>query len=619
LILPAHDRLSMALVDSKTNLQGLTCEPCRRRKIKCDKHSPCSNCTRHNILCSSQIRKRGRPTKFTDDFNQTQSNSSQNPSDSNHNTGMSNDEKRFHGIFLFCQSVCQHTWSPITLKLLQTVINSGIVRKSQHIYQMIEDKLKSIGLDLATLESTNVTETEFKDIEFEKYFNEICTKQINAVRIELSNQKMICFRLLDNTNGQVYFIVNREFHNFFIGGTQYSFKYHQNILSNSVVRADYHHLFYSCGAVAMLNLTGQSEVIVQCFDSRKCVVPCQVTFRVLSLSPNGISCCAIEFQPLVLRHATYLLDNNTSSDDSIEVDRLSPNKRKSNELNVISDLFDILALQQKKSLEALYNSTDYQIPLKIPSIITQRNNDESIITSSSSTTSIPSLNDLTIMTSQPDQPVEKRYYQMNQKRLLLTSSSELTEPDSSDEKHDDHTSTKINPSKILSSTTSTSTKTNSTRPPSKPSHLHSSTSVLQKSINPIDNISNPQSETAIANNYQISIFQQTQVQSRQMINSSNQSLPSHPATVAPSATTSLPLSSPMISVSSSSNRNMAINNMNNNKGDVPVNQSLNLPSSNVRPPLIQNNNSTVTSIAKKKSNHSNNKKTSNLSANSFAL
>jgi len=259
---------------------------------------------------------------------------------------MTIDEKRFHWIFLFCQSVCQQKWSPNTLKIFQTIINSGLVGKNQLMYQMIQEKLKSNGLDLSSLDSTEISETDLKDIEFETQFNAICAKQINAVRVELSNQKMICFRLIDNLTGEVYLIVNREFHNFFFGGNHYSSKIQENIFTN-VIHSDYHRLFYSCGAIAMLNLTGQSDVIVQCIESRKSVVPCQVTFRVLSLSPKCLSCCAIEFQPLVPLHASYFTGDKQFSGELSESNQMS-RKRKLNDFNLIPDLFDVLTYQQKK-------------------------------------------------------------------------------------------------------------------------------------------------------------------------------------------------------------------------------------------------------------------------------
>jgi hypothetical protein len=81
-----------------------------------------------------------------------------------HSNGMTIDEKRFHWIFLFCQSVCQQKWSPNTLKIFQTIINSGLVGKNQLMYQMIQEKLKSNGLDLSSLDSTEISETDLKGL-----------------------------------------------------------------------------------------------------------------------------------------------------------------------------------------------------------------------------------------------------------------------------------------------------------------------------------------------------------------------------------------------------------------------------------------------------------------------
>jgi hypothetical protein len=36
----------------------LTCQPCARRKVKCDKKSPCTNCLKHKILCVAVERPR---------------------------------------------------------------------------------------------------------------------------------------------------------------------------------------------------------------------------------------------------------------------------------------------------------------------------------------------------------------------------------------------------------------------------------------------------------------------------------------------------------------------------------------------------------------------------------
>jgi len=43
---------------------GRTCEPCRKRKIRCDKKVPCSHCIKRNIVCCTQLRSRGRPKKI---------------------------------------------------------------------------------------------------------------------------------------------------------------------------------------------------------------------------------------------------------------------------------------------------------------------------------------------------------------------------------------------------------------------------------------------------------------------------------------------------------------------------------------------------------------------------
>jgi hypothetical protein len=48
------------------NSQNRTCEPCRKRKIRCDKELPCSNCLHRGMHCVAQNRGRGRPMKLLD-------------------------------------------------------------------------------------------------------------------------------------------------------------------------------------------------------------------------------------------------------------------------------------------------------------------------------------------------------------------------------------------------------------------------------------------------------------------------------------------------------------------------------------------------------------------------
>lgn len=48
------------LVSSQT---GPSCEPCRERKVRCDRKKPCSHCTRLQLPCIYKMRKRRSPLK----------------------------------------------------------------------------------------------------------------------------------------------------------------------------------------------------------------------------------------------------------------------------------------------------------------------------------------------------------------------------------------------------------------------------------------------------------------------------------------------------------------------------------------------------------------------------
>lgn len=48
------------LISSAGNLQSFSCVICRQRKVKCDRHSPCTNCVRAEKQCSFVAPVRGR-------------------------------------------------------------------------------------------------------------------------------------------------------------------------------------------------------------------------------------------------------------------------------------------------------------------------------------------------------------------------------------------------------------------------------------------------------------------------------------------------------------------------------------------------------------------------------
>lgn len=51
--------------DRSRGLKPYSCLSCRQRKVKCDRHSPCSNCTRANSQCSfvAPVRRKRTRTK----------------------------------------------------------------------------------------------------------------------------------------------------------------------------------------------------------------------------------------------------------------------------------------------------------------------------------------------------------------------------------------------------------------------------------------------------------------------------------------------------------------------------------------------------------------------------
>jgi len=316
------------------NSQNRTCEPCRKRKIKCNKELPCSNCVHRGINCVAQNRGRGRPMKLLDTFDRYEYNLNELEYSFEFKSSFELDTMRIPSLILTAEDsenpyyillgtlndIVKYELSPIMIKYFLLIVNLEIANKQQDVLRVIQNKLTSSSTNLNYQNVYNLDQINCEVLQhiLHQMTKDACIveKNLNASYIHQTinlkssfyrNEVAWCIRIIDNKKHELYYTVNELFRQLFCFEEISSQEKIYNNLIAKIIHPEYHQLFFHAIASTLINLTCESSVVVQCVDKTGTLIPCQINLHILGIFPNELSCCAMEFLPLTPLHA---LSNN---------------------------------------------------------------------------------------------------------------------------------------------------------------------------------------------------------------------------------------------------------------------------------------------------------------------
>jgi len=241
--------------------------------------------------------------------------------------------------------IVKYELCPAMIKYFLLILNLEVSNKQQEISRVIQSKLISSSPNFYHQNIHNTDQVNSRVLEqiFYQMTKDACIveKNLNAsyihqtVNLKTSfyrSEVAWCIRIIDNKKHELFYAVNEIFRQLFGLKEINQEKIYDNLISR-IVDPEYHELFFHAVASSLINLTGESSVVVQCVDKLGALIPCQVNFHILGIFPYELSCCAMEFLPLTPLHA---LSNNLCPGSIPKVSNSMNFFEKENSINEIS-------------------------------------------------------------------------------------------------------------------------------------------------------------------------------------------------------------------------------------------------------------------------------------------